>query len=110
MVTSAMGAETVRAALVSFPIWLTVEAGMDTWVLLTPLVISGLMTMLSLWFSTASWTSLLPAAALTTVLAVPFWTVVFVGVLLVAVPPELEPPPLGVELVTVTWTWIVAVL
>ena len=58
----------------------------------------------------ASRTSLLPSAALTTVLAVPFWTVVFVGMLLVAVPPELEPPPLGVELVTVTWTWIVAVL
>ena len=60
--------------------------------MVTSLVISGLMTMLWLWFAAASRTSLLPADALTTVLAVPFWTVVFVGVLLVVVLPELEPP------------------
>ena len=71
------------------------------------------MTMLWLLFAAASFTWPRMSAALTTVLAVPFWMVVwpFVPVEGVLSVPEdgaslvPEPPPLGVELVMVTSIW-----
>ena len=53
MVTDATGVEMVRLALVSLPRLSTVEAGRDTWVLVTSPSISGEMTTEVLLFSWA---------------------------------------------------------
>ena len=106
-----MGVETVREALVSLWIRPTVEAGMETWVLVTSPVISGLITMVRLWFSTASRTSLSPSAALTAVIAVPSRTSVCAGVLFAAAGGVVVvPPPVAVAAWTVTSIWNSTVL
>ena len=64
-----MGVETVSDASVSLTIRFTVSAGRETSALVASPDMSGLTTMLSLWFSRASCTSCSTSPALTVALA-----------------------------------------